>query len=608
MFRTSTRRFLCSFLLFLACTVVVSHSAAVEYRKKKATQGATFGSTPQSTADASVAKNLQPFYTESGRLHLSVDGVGTVLSFGTVEVEKPRNATVKRAFLMAASGGYGGGEIADGEVRVEGRRILWSQSIPNVVGGWNAMADVTDLIAQKIDAAAPGTIIVEIAEEKSDFVDGVVLAVVFEVMDDSVINDDISLYFGAHGAASNGFTLELSEPVPADLSTTRYELGLGISFSLQTSTVAEQYSVIDVNGHRLTAAAGGPDDGSPLASALLSVGGLSDDTANPTDATATPVNLASDDEYYDLTAFVKAGDTRIEVATANPSKNDNLFFASFVARRNAAPSVAPQMVAAPIFLGGSVARNQPIDQIILASSAAQSAVGSQGEITATVMSGGVPLPGIDVQLQIVSGPHAGATSTAQTNASGRARFLYRGTARGTDLIVAMVDNGGSAVAGSNVVLYEWVDEMRALIDIEPGSCPSTFDPRMQDVVTVALLGTEHFDVNDVDATSLYLENAVPIRVQYQDISQPGDGVDCPCSASGRDGREDIVMLFRITDLFANPNGLSGNQTQQLTLTGTLDSGSSFEASNCVVVSGSSNTTTVPNNVLIPTEEGFDSNR
>ena len=68
------------------------------------------------------------------------------------------------------------------------------------------------------------------------------------------------------------------------------------------------------------------------------------------------------------------------------------------------------------------------------------------------------------------------------------------------------------------------------------------------------------------------------------------------------------MLFRITDLFANPNGLSGNQTQQLTLTGTLDSGSSFEASNCVVVSGSSSTTTVPNNVLIPTEEGFDSNR
>ena len=167
-----------------------------------------------------------------------------------------------------------------------------------------------------------------------------------------------------------------------------------------------------------------------------------------------------------------------------------------------------------------------------------------------------------------------------------------------------MDDAGSAVAGSNVLLYEWAEEMHATIDIEPGVCPSTFDPRLQDVVTVALIGTPHFDVNDVDVTSVYLQDAVPVRVQYQDISRPGDGVDCPCSSDGRDGFEDIVLLFRIQDLFSDVNALSASTSQQLTLTGKFKSGSNFEATNCVVVASSTNTTTVPDNILVPTEEGF----
>jgi len=575
----------------------------VEYRKKKATPGATFGSTPSSVEGVSAARNLQPFYSESGPLFLSVDAVGTVLSFGTVEVEKPENAVVKRAFLIAATGGYGGGEIKDGEVRIEGRSIMWDQSIPNVVGGWNAMSDVTDLLQQKLDAAVPGVIIVEIAEDNSEFVDGVVLAVVFELRD-TTIDNDVSLFFGAHGAASNGFTIELAKPVPADVSAMRYEMAVGISFGLQTSGETNQYTVIDVNGRRLTAAAGGPDDGSPLAGALLTMGGAGDNAANPADPVAMPQNLSSDDEYYDLTPFVNPGDTKIDIATANPSKDDNLFFATFMSRRGVAPTAQVSQAATPVFLGGMALPNQAVDQIRLTSSAAESGVGSEGEITATVLGGGLPLPGIDVQLRIVSGPHAGATSTARTNSSGTASFKYRGVKQGTDLIVAIVDNAGNAVAGSNVILYDWVEEMHAMIDIEPGVCPATFDPRMQDVITIALLGTEHFDVGEVESTSLYLQNAVPIRVQYQDISQPGDGVDCPCSGQGRDGYEDIVLLFRIQDLFADVSALSANQSQQLRLTGKFTSGSPFEATNCVVVSSSASTTTVPNNVLVPTEEGF----
>ena len=308
--RIPTRRLLCSLLLFLVFAAVGSPVVAVEYRKKTEKPGATFGLTPQSVTAASAARNLQAFYSESGPLRLSVDAIGTVLSFGTVEVEKPAEAVVKRAFLIAATGGYNGGEIRDGEISIEARRVMWDQAIPNVVGGWNALADVTVHLQQKIDSALPGTIIVEIAEQSSEFVDGVILAVVFELVDKTVDND-VSLFFGAHGASANGFTIAMAKPVPSDITTARFEMGVGISFSMQTSTETGQYTVIDVNGRRLTTAAGGPDDGSPMAGALVSVGGITDNPANPANATMTPENLTSDDEYYDLTPFVRAGEMQI---------------------------------------------------------------------------------------------------------------------------------------------------------------------------------------------------------------------------------------------------------------------------------------------------------
>jgi hypothetical protein len=244
-----------------------------------------------------------------------------------------------------------------------------------------------------------------------------------------------------------------------------------------------------------------------------------------------------------------------------------------------------------------------VEQVVLAASASSGAVGSEGEITATVLRAGAPLPDIDVQLKIVSGPHAGATSKARTNASGRAKFIYRGAAKGTDLLVAVVDVGGTTVAGSNVVLYDWVEELRAFIAIEPGVCPSTVDAKMQDVMTVALLGTPHFRVSEVDVASLYLENAAPIRTQNQDLGRPGEGADCPCSREGGDGYDDFVLFFQIADVFPDIANLTAAQKRDVTLTGKLKSGSSFEATNCVVISSSSKATTL-DNILVPTEEGL----
>jgi hypothetical protein len=597
-----------SIVLFATLIAIPFPGAAIETREKKPTPGVPSPRAARGESEEPVARSLQPFFGQSGPLSLSVDALGTTLPFGTVEVNKPDGGTVEAAFLVAATGGHDGSEIGDGEVRVDGRSVLWDQSIPNVIGGWNALADVTDLLRPKLDAAAPGRIPVEVSEENSDLIDGVVLAVVFRVADDAT-SHDVRLYFGSHGPSGNGFTIELGQPADA---ATQYNLGVGISYGLQTTKDTKQYTVIDVNGRRLTGSAGGPDDGSPSVGALITVGGLEDNSSNPPDAVATPVNLASDDEYYDLTPFIRSGDTRIEISTANPSKDDNLFFASFSTHR-ASSTVVSQVSATSAFMaggtaagvvGGVVAPGQPVERLVLAASAPRGAVGSEGEITATVLAAGAPLPDVEVELKIVSGPHAGATSRQRTNQSGNAKFLYRGASKGTDLLVAVVNMGGTTVAGSNVVLYEWTEEVRAFIAIEPGACPASVDARMQDAMTVALLGTPHFNVSDVDAASLHLENAAPIRMDNQDLSQPGEGADCPCSREGGDGIDDLVMFFRIQDVFPDVAGITTAQTRELTLSGRFKNGSSFEATNCVVISSSPKTTTLES-ILVPTEEGLD---
>ena len=76
-------------IVALACVVVAGPLLGVEYKKKSASDS----STPLTTKDAlrvlTVSRSLGLIYSDSGRLSLSVDALGTNLGFGTVEVEKP---------------------------------------------------------------------------------------------------------------------------------------------------------------------------------------------------------------------------------------------------------------------------------------------------------------------------------------------------------------------------------------------------------------------------------------------------------------------------------------------------------------------------------------
>ena len=83
----------------------------------------------------------------------------------------------------------------------------------------------------------------------------------------------------------------------------------------------------------MTSAAGNFDDGQNDDGALVTVGGVGDSTANPSDPFDS--TTTNDDELYTLSPFLANGDTQITLETANPSDDDSIFVAVIYVSGNA---------------------------------------------------------------------------------------------------------------------------------------------------------------------------------------------------------------------------------------------------------------------------------
>jgi len=133
----------------------------------------------------------------------------------------------------------------------------------------------------------------------------------------------IALFDGGSLTTGDSFIFEFSQPLDPTIPGFEALLSLGIGFS-----ISNQASEVDVNGRRLTSAAGDDDDGGTL----ITVGGIGDSPLNPSDPFRT---VSPDDELYNLalgngvdsSPFLDAGILSFTVDTLNPSGDDNLFFA-----------------------------------------------------------------------------------------------------------------------------------------------------------------------------------------------------------------------------------------------------------------------------------------
>jgi hypothetical protein len=381
--------------------------------------------------------SIIPHAAETGKISLSMDGLGVSPgNIGIIQVDKPAGATVRKAYMAAATTGFKEHKLVNGDIKIDDVDVAWGVETPSSINSWNYWADVTSIVTSKIDAASAGRVNLNITEPELDsyYIDGEILAVIFDDPNQATDNT-IVLLFGAQDIAGDTFTLGLDEPIDTSDPNLVLDMSLGISYSYQGM---QQYSTVDVNGNRLTTSAGGQDDASAVITsngAILTVGGLDDSNTNPPNPLATPTDPRSDDELYTLIPFVSDGDTAITVHTTNPSNSDNIFFAS-------------------LFLASTTAVVG--EGVLLAPVSATNPVGTHHTVTATVQDDlGNPIVGSNVTFEVVSGPHVGEGGTATTDTSGEATFTYTGTSVGTDAIEAtMVDRSGNPVT-SNQVTKEW---------------------------------------------------------------------------------------------------------------------------------------------------------
>ncbi|WP_224248242.1 choice-of-anchor A family protein [Hyalangium gracile] len=389
----------------------------------------------QAAATALATTPLAPIVTESGFISLSLDGVGTNGSSGIVQVNKPAGATVKAAYLAAASTGFSNYSIPNGGVKIDGQSVNWGRSIQSGISSYNHWADVTSLVASKINSAPAGRVNFTVTETQSYSVDGEILAVVFNNPAATTVNTVI-LLFGAQSTGGDTFRIGLAEPINKADPNLGLDLSLGISFGYQDGSSSErQVSIIDVNGSRLTSQAGGQDDGASEDGALITVGGLDDSNANPNPNAGGP-GFRGDDELYDLRPFVANGATQITIATRNPSNDDNIFFGAL------------SLTSAAAIIG---------EGIVLGPTTSTGPVGSSHTVTATLQDdNGNPLLNRTVTFRVRTGPNANVTGTAVTNAQGKATFTYTGNGGvGRDDIQASFVRSNGQTATSNSAFRDW---------------------------------------------------------------------------------------------------------------------------------------------------------
>jgi len=153
------------------------------------------------------------------------------------------------------------------------------------------------------------------------------------------------------------------------------------------------------------------------------------------------------------------------------------------------------------------------------------------------------------------------------------------------------------------------------IDIKPGSCPNSWNRDSNGVLPVAILGTEDFDVTQIDVASVTISradgtggSAAPNEgppgphSEFEDVGTPFEGEECGCHEAEGDGILDLSMKFRTQDVanllpVDDPNGA----LVPLVVSGTLLDGTPFTSnSDCVrlVPPGSP-----PGQVTVQTAEG-----
>jgi len=427
------------------------------------------------------AESLSPYTSVSGEhLALSLDSLGSNNPAGAaIRVEKTNAAeTVRAAYLFAASTGYSDYVPQNGDLTLNGESVEWEagRTIPTTPGvlAYNAVANVTSIVAPLVKAAPTGLVDIQLAEGTHTYeYDGEILAVVLE---DPAVNEarSFTLLYGAQNAEGDTFHIGLAEPINLSNPNFALNLSLGVSwgYQLDEPTYEEQYSIVKVNEKLLTSSLGGqagceekfsptPDYAACGNGELITVGGIGDKVEDPANPEATPGTCENSigekaprcDGIFTLLPFVNNGESNISFFTDNPSNNDNIFFGALEVRGGAA------------VIG---------EGITISPTSGTNSIGESHTVTASVQNEhGEPIEGATVHFAITSGPNEGETGEAVTSSSGKAQFTYSSSKEGTDHIVAYFTDTQNAKAESNEVSETWTAETTTETTTTPTTTTTT---------------------------------------------------------------------------------------------------------------------------------------
>lgn len=297
-----------------------------------------------------IATPLQPLNFYTGGAAFSADGVNNTGnntaagSSGFLRVETAPNPTVAQAFLYNITFGATPGPADTATATLNGNPVTLSfAGTQNLIAGFDLStfrADVTSIVAPLVNGGPGGIVNVPISAIGGDTdggtSDGAALMVVYRAPSIPSIQS-VGIIDGSQGGSGGPQNTAFALAGPLDKSVPGFNaiLSVGINFSFQGGASAHacgsgaQFSLIDVNGTRLSSCAGNFDDGSGANGGLITIGGVGDSTDNPADPNCSAgspcASGITDDELYDVSSFLNQGDTSVFLTTFNPSNDDALF-------------------------------------------------------------------------------------------------------------------------------------------------------------------------------------------------------------------------------------------------------------------------------------------
>jgi len=126
------------------------------------------------------------------------------------------------------------------------------------------------------------------------------------------------------------------------------------------------------------------------------------------------------------------------------------------------------------------------------------------------------------------------------------------------------------------------------LDIKPTSCPNPVNLKSKGVLPVAILGTEDFDVAEIDPVTVLLEGVAPLRWALEDVATPYEPYtgkeDCmDCDEYGPDGYNDLTFKFDKEEIIAALGEVEDGDCLVLTIQGELFDGISIYGEDVIKV-------------------------